>query len=177
MLWVQPPITFLDSDIRPFVLCAFITYKSNLIRTNWESILSNCLDGFRDIDIRRFISVKRLIRNCRDRLTAQLRRDDNVLRRTGVTGNRRFVTRYGVFKAIFRVGCLLFVVRVVLYIDLCAVRQRCSLCAADRALCIHCFFRAGHFAGAYSCFFHAVLGKGRGWHKTEHHALSKQDTE
>ena len=52
-----------------------------------------------------------------------------------------------------------------------------TLCATDRALCVHCFFRAGHFAGAYSCFFHAVLGKGRGWHKTEHHALSKQDTE
>ena len=137
----------MDSDIRPFVLCAFITYKSNLIRTNWESILSNCLDGFRDIDIQRFISVKRLIRNCRDRLAAQLRRDDNVLRRTGVAGNRRFVARYGVFKAVFRVGCLLFVVRVVLCVDLCAVRQRCSLCAAHGTIHVAGFLRTRRGAG------------------------------
>ena len=92
----------MDSDIRPFVLCTFIAYKPKLIRNNCsrESILSNCLDGFRDIDIRRSISVKRLIRNCRDRLAAQLRRDDNVFRRTGVAGNRRFVARYGVCKAV-----------------------------------------------------------------------------
>ena len=91
----------MDSNIRPFVLCTFITYKSNQVRSCiLESILSNCLDGFRDIDIRRFISVKRLIRNRRDRLAAQLRRDDNVLRRTGVAGNRRFVARYGVCKAV-----------------------------------------------------------------------------
>ena len=92
----------MDSNIRPFVLCAFITYKSNQVRSCiLESILSNCLDGFRDIDINYiFISFKRLIRNRRDRLAAQLRRDDKASCRTGVAGNRRFVARYGVCKAV-----------------------------------------------------------------------------
>ena len=188
MLWVQPLITFLDSDIRPFVLCAFITYKSNLIRTNWESILSNCLDGFRDIDIRRFISVKRLIRNCRDRLAAQLRRDDNVLRRTGVTGNRRFVARYGVFKAVFRVGCLLFVVRVVLhvvrvvlfvvrvvlFVDLCAVRQRCSLFAAHGTIHVAGCLRTRRGAGTRGRLHVGLcLCRQRRCHRAQRHGQRK----
>ena len=299
----------MDSNIRPFVLCAFITYKSNQARSCiLESILSNCLDGFRDIDINYiFISFKRLIRNCRDRLAAQLRRDDNVLCRTsvagnrrfvarygvckavgllngaddicvqqrgiflanvllqripillcaavvygcqsftlvkssifharhtlwnrhfrqaaairksilsnarhtfrnrcfrqaaairkshrsnlrdrlaaqlrrddkalcrtGVAGNRRFVTRYGVFKAVFRVGCLLFVVRVVLCVDLCAVRQRCSLCAAHGTIHVAGFLRTRRGAGTRGRLHVGLcLCRQRRCHHTQRHGQRK----
>ena len=312
IIWLYCIVTFLDSDIRPFLPCAFITYKSNpaicFLLTNriQESILSNCLDGFGDINIAHFpISVKCLIRNRRDRLAAQLRRDDNVLRRTGVAGNRRFVTRYGVckavgllngadnfclqqrviitanrnltpvclraaviygfqsitvvksrisnarhalwnrhfrqaaatrkssisnarhtfrnryfrqaaakckskypnlryrlaaqlrrddkalrrtgvagnrrfvarygvFKAVFRVGCLLFVVRVVLCVDLCAVRQRCSLCAAHGTIHVAGFLRTRRGAGTRGRLHVGLcLCRQRRCHHTQRHGQRK----
>ena len=58
-----------------------------------------------------------------------------------------------------------------------AVFCQSTLCAADRALCVHCFRRTSRFAGAYRCFLRLTLGKCRGRHKAEHHAQSEQDAE
>ena len=61
---------------------------------------------------------------------------------------------------------------------LLAIFRQSTLYAADSALCVHCFCRAGRFAGAYRWFlFRVVLSKRRSWHKAEHHAQSEQDTE
>ena len=54
---------------------------------------------------------------------------------------------------------------------------QCALQAADGAVSVHTFRRAGCFTDAYRQFFRVILGKGRGWQQCQHHAAHKQDAE
>ena len=140
-----------------------------------KSTISNARHTFRNRYFRQAAAkCKSKYPNLRYRLAAQLRRDDKALRRTGVAGNRRFVARYGVFKAVFRVGCLLFVVRVVLCVDLCAVRQRCSLCAAHGTIHVAGFLRTRRGAGTRGRLHVGLcLCRQRRCHRAQRHGQRK----
>ena len=85
-------------------------------------------------------------------------------------GVRHFFLRLGVGHFFLRLGC-----RIVCGLDVfCAILRRSTLCAADRAILIHAFRRAGCFTAACGRGFRAFLRKSRCWHKAQQHTQGKQ---